>query len=153
MRMEYKLLNCNSGVIKTRAPELIGEMLYVSFLGAPDKATAIFERSDGESAYRALCDGLCGIERGWLHGAIKVTVAVLDGSTRAQRWLCEGFVARRINDCGAVLVYPDDIDTQRKIVGLQEGVSDLVTAHKELSDKYAELETKLTKLLEGYDII
>lgn len=153
MRMEYKLLNCNSGVIKTRAPELIGEMLYVSFLGAPDKATAIFERSDGESAYRALCDGLCGIERGWLHGAIKVTVAVLDGSTRAQRWLCEGLCVKHLKECGAVLVYPDDTDTQRKIAKLQEEVSDLTAANRELSDKFAELETKFNKLLEGYDII
>ena len=48
--MEYKLLNSNNGVIMTRAPELIGDMLYISFTGAPDKATAIFERSDGESA-------------------------------------------------------------------------------------------------------
>ena len=153
MRMEYKLLNCNSGVIKTRAPELIGEMLYVSFLGAPDKATAIFERSDGESAYRALCDGLCGIESDWLNGSTKVTVAVLDGSTRSQRWFCEGFYANRLSDSSAVLIYPDDMDMQKKIAKLQEEVSDLTAAKKELSDKYSELETKLNRLLEGYDIV
>ena len=110
MKMEYKLLNSNNGVIMTRAPELIGDMLYISFTGAPDKATAIFERSDGESAYRALSDGLCGIESDWLDGSMKVTVAVLDGSVRAQRWFCEGFYARHIKECGGVLVYPDDMD-------------------------------------------
>ena len=153
MKMEYKLLNSNNGVIMTRAPELIGDMLYISFTGAPDKATAIFERSDGESAYRALSDGLCGIESDWLDGPMKVTVAVLDGSVRAQRWFCEGFYARHIKECGGVLVYPDDMDMQKKIAELQEDVSDLAAANRELSDKYAELETKLNKLLEGYDII
>lgn len=153
MKMEYKLLNSNNGVIMTRAPELIGDMLYISFKGAPDKATAIFERSDGESAYRALSDGLCGIESDWLDGSMKVTVAVLDGSVRAQRWFCEGFYARYIKECGGVLIYPDDMDMQKKIAELQADVSDLVAANRELSDKYAELETKLNKLLEGYDII
>lgn len=153
MKMEYKLLNSNNGVIMTRAPELIGDMLYISFTGAPDKATAIFERSDGESAYRALSDGLCGIESDWLDGSIKVTVAVLDGSVRAQRWFCEGFCAKRLTDCGAVLIYPDDMDMQKKIAKLQEEVSDLTAAKNELSDKYSELEAKLNKLLEGYDIV
>lgn len=151
--MEYKLLNGNGGVILTRTPELIGDTLYISFTGAPDKATAIFERSDGESAYRALSDGLCGIESDWLDGSIKVTVAVLNGSVRAQRWFCESFCAKRVKDCGGVLVYPDDMDMQRKIAKLQEEVSDLTAAKNELSDKYTELETKLNKLLEGYDIV
>lgn len=35
MKMEYKLLNSNNGVIMTRTPELIGDMLYISFTGAP----------------------------------------------------------------------------------------------------------------------
>lgn len=153
MKMEYKLLNSNNGVIMTRAPELIGDMLYISFTGAPDKATAIFERSDGESAYRALSDGLCGIKSDWLDGSIKVTVAVLDGSVRAQRWFCEGFCAKRLTDCGAVIIYPDDMDMQKKIAKLQEEVSDLTAAKNELSDKYSELEAKLNKLLEGYDIV
>lgn len=153
MKMEYKLLNSNNGVILTRTPELIGDMLYISFTGAPDRATAIFERNDGESVYRALSDGLCDIESDWLDGSMKVTVAVLDGSVRAQRWFCEGFYARHIKERGSVLVYPDDMDMQKKIAELQEEVSDLAAAKKELSNKYSELETKLNKLLEGYDII
>ena len=127
MKMEYKLLNSNNGVIMTRAPELIGDMLYISFTGAPDKATAIFERSDGESAYRALSDGLCGIESDWLDGSIKVTVAVLNGSVRAQRWFCEGFCAMRIKECRGVLIYPDDMDMQKKIAA-KNGVNIVVGA-------------------------
>ena len=153
MKVEYKLLNGNSGVIMTRTPELVSDMLYISFAGAPDKATAIFERDDGESSYKALSDGLCGIESDWLNGSTKVTVAVLDGSTRSQRWFCEGFCAKRLTDCGAVLIYPDDMDMQKKIAKLQEEVSDLTAAKNALSDKYSELETNLNKLLEGYDIV
>ena len=153
MKMEYKLLNGNSGVIMTRTPELVSDMLYISFAGAPDKATAIFERDDGESSYKALSDGLCGIESDWLNGSTKVTVAVLDGSTRSQRWFCEGFYANRLSGSSAVLIYPDDMDMQKKIAKLQEEVSDLTAAKKELSDKYSELETKLNRLLEGYDIV
>ena len=153
MKMEYKLLNGNSGVIMTRTPKIVSDMLYISFAGAPDKATAIFERDDGESAYKILSDGLCGIEIDWLNGSTKVTVAVLDGSVRAQRWFCEGFYANRLSGNAAVLIYPDDMDMQKKIAKLQEDVSDLTAANKELSDKYSELETKLNKLLEGYDII
>lgn len=153
MKMEYKLLNGNNGVIMTRTPEIVSDMLYISFAGALNKATAIFERDDGESAYRALSGGLCGIESDWLDGSIKVTVAVLDGSMRSQRWFCEGFCAKRLTDCGAVLIYPDDMDMQKKIAKLQEEVSDLTAAKNELSDKYSELETKLNKLLEGYDIV
>lgn len=153
MKMEYKLLNGNSGVIMTRTPEIVSNTLYITFAGAPDKATAIFERDDGESAYKALSDGLCGIESDWLNGSTKVTVAVLDGSTRSQRWFCEGFCAKRLTECGAVLIYPNDMDMQKKIAKLQEEVSDLTAAKNELSDKYSELETKLNKLLEGYDIV
>lgn len=152
MKMEYKLLNGNDGVIMTREPEIVSGMLYITFTGAPEKATAIFERDDGESAYRALSDGLCGIESGWLHGTIKVTVALLIGSMRADRWLCESFCAKQ-QENGRVLIYPDNINIQEKIVKLQEGYSDLKDEAGKLTQKVTELETKIIKLLEGYDIV
>lgn len=152
MKMEYKLLNGNDGVIMTREPEIVSGMLYITFTGAPEKATAIFERDDGESAYRALSDGLCGIESDWLHGTIKVTVALLIGSMRADRWLCESFCAKQ-QENGRVLIYPDNINIQEKIVKLQEGYSDLKDEAGKLTQKVTELETKIIKLLEGYDIV
>ena len=45
------------------------------------------------------------------------------------------------------------MDMQKKIAELQEDVSGPCGGEAELSDKYAELETKINKLLEGYDII
>ena len=92
MKMEYKLLNSNNGVIMTRAPELIGDMLYISFTGAPDKATAIFERSDGESAYRrspcltALCGRRGGSARAFTHGISKSAEAC---SFIPMTWICK----------------------------------------------------------------
>ena len=142
MKMEYKLLNGNSGVIMTRTPEIVSDMLYVSFAGAPDKATAIFERDDGESSYKALSDGLCGIESDWLNGSTKVTVAVLDGSTRSQRWFCEGFCAKRLTECGAVLIYPDDMDMQKKIAKLNEENENLKTTVENLKFALSKLSGK-----------
>lgn len=113
--MEYRLLCDGDGIILTREPELVHGELYISFKGAPDRATAIFERDDGESAYRALSDGVCAIESGWLGGSMKVTVAVLDGSMRAQRWRCERFRAL-VQKGGGVLIYPDDEDLRKRIV-------------------------------------
>lgn len=150
--LEFKLLN-KGGIIKNRRPFYVNGELKFSFKNAPLNSTAIFERCDGESTYRDLHEGLCSIDSDWLNGSMKVTVAVLDGSLREQRWFCEHFYARRCKECEGVLIYPDDTDIQRKIVELQEDVSDLAASNKELSDKYSELEKKLNKLLEGYDII
>ena len=152
MRMEYKLLCSNIGIITTREPELISGTLFVSFEGAPDGSTAIFEREDGESAYRLLSDGLCAVESDWLRGSIKVTVALLIGSMEAERWPCEGFFAKQQGG-GKVLIYPDDMDVREKIVRLQEGYSSTKREMGKLTEKIEELETRIDKLLEGYDII
>mgnify|MGYP000764053941 CR=1 FL=1 len=79
MKMEYQLLNNYTGVVLTREPEFICDELYITFTGAPANATAIFERADGESAYRDLSEGLCGLDTDFLRGSIKVTVVVLNG--------------------------------------------------------------------------
>lgn len=150
--MEYKLLNGDSGVILTREPEIISDSLYITFTGAPTTATAIFERDDGESAYRDLSEGLCGLSKDFLRGMVKVTVALLDGSVKPKRWFCEGINAQLLKD-GSVLVRPDDLDMQRKIVAIQVENSELKAAIYEQAEKYSELEKKLNKLLEGYDII
>ena len=151
--MEYKLLNDNNGIILSREPEVVSEKLSITFIGAPEKATAIFERIDGESVYRALSDGLCIIETNWLKGPINVTVAVLDGSMKSKRWSCERFYVKEVENGAEILVYPYDIDMQGKLAKLQECVSDLKTANKELTEKYKTLETKINKILEGYDIV
>ena len=80
MKMEYKLIkDCGKGFMLTREPETVSDELIVSFTGAPDDATAIFENSDGNSLYRLLKDETCAIPAAFLKGCVKVTVAVLKG--------------------------------------------------------------------------
>lgn len=149
--MLYKLLNNFIGIIETREPVLIGNNFSVQFDGAPAGSTAIFERFDGESVYRELVNGCCEIQSEWLIGEIKIVVAILDGTMR-QRWFCEGVKAvPQLNS--QVLIYPYDIDFQGKIAGLQEENAKLQDEVKKHAEKILELETKLIKLLEGYDII
>ena len=149
--MRYILLSNYVGIIKTREPVLIDKIFSVEFDGAPEGSTAIFERSDGESVYRELVNGCCEIQSEWLVGEIKIVVAILDGTMR-QRWFCEGVKAvPQLNR--QVLIYPYDIDFQGKIARLQEENAKLQDEVKKHAEKILELETKLIKLLEGYDII
>lgn len=149
--MEYNLLSDNNAVITSREPEVISGNLGFLFKGAPDGATAIFERDDGDTIYRALAENKCEVKCSWFKGITKVTVVVLNGSMTSQRWFCESFMASKQDD--GVLVYPYDMDMQGKVARLQEDVAALKSANKMLSDKYTELDNKLTKLLEGYDIV
>ena len=151
--MNYKLLNNDNGIIKNREPQIVSDKLHVSFEGLEDVATAIFERDDGESLYRTLCDNKCMLESRWLKGSIKVTVAIFKNTARTKRWFCEGFFAQPVPNSQCVLVYPADTDLQGKFVELQENVSDSITALKAISDKVALLEEKIVKLIEGYDIV
>ena len=114
--MNYKLLNNDNGIIKNREPQIVSDKLHVSFEGLEDVATAIFERDDGESLYRTLCDNKCMLECRWLKGSIKVTVAIFKNTARTKRWFCEGFFAQPVPNSQCVLVYPADTDLQGKEV-------------------------------------
>lgn len=149
--MEYRLFN-DKGAIYTRTPEVVSDMLCIKFNGAPTGATAIFERDDGASAYKLIKDGVCGIECSFLKGIVNVTIAVLNGSTKPQRWFCEGIYTQRLKS-GEVIVSPADIDLQKKLLEAEKEIFDLKTGQSELKEKYSELEKRFTKLLEGYDIV
>ena len=149
--MEYNLLSDNNAVITSRVPEVVSGDLDFIFKGAPEGTTAIFERDDGETIYRTLSENKCDVKCSWFNGITKVTVVVLNGSMTSQRWFCESFMALKQDD--GVLVYPYDMDMQGKVARLQEDVAALKSANKTLSNKYTELDNKLTKLLEGYDIV
>ena len=90
--MEYtciKTLNkIGKGFITTRAPKIIEKELIISFLGAPQGATAIFENSNGHSLYRLLADKSCVIPSDFLVGEITVTIVQLDGSSDAEKYHC-----------------------------------------------------------------
>ena len=50
MKMEYKLIELvKKGFILTREPEVVTDELIITFTGAPDGATAIFENAGRNS--------------------------------------------------------------------------------------------------------
>lgn len=150
MKMEYKLLKKNRGVILTRQPELIKDELLITFAGAPDKATAIFDNGNGDSLYRLLEDGSCAVPATFLTGETRVTVTLLNGAANAPKWACEGIKGTETK--GGVFVCPNDMDVPSKITDVLIAQDEITDQMSELMKKYSELEIKLNKLLEGYDI-
>ena len=149
MRMEYRLLDSGKGVMLTRQPEFISGSLYITFTGAPAGATAIFENG-GDSLYRLLSDGSCSVPASFLTGDVRVVVTLLDGTVNPQKWACEGIKTTATK--GGVLVCPNDNDIPRQIAEIQVEMQGIRNDIKALFDKYSGLETKLNKLLEGYDV-
>lgn len=151
MNMEIKLLDNKKGFILTRQPEIVKDELLITFSGAPEKATAIFESSQ-DSLYRALSDGCCSVPESFLEGGeIKITVTVLDGTARPPKWTCEGIKATKLKS-GSFVVCPNDMDLPQKVVEIQLEMQKIREKMEVLLKSYSELDTKLKKLLEGYDI-
>ena len=150
MNMEYKLLKNNRGVILTRQPELINDELIITFTGAPNKATAIFDNGDSGSIYRLLKDSSCAVPAAFLTGETRVTVALLDGAADAPKWACEGIKGTKTKD--GIFVCPDDMDVPSKIADVLIAQDEITDKISELMKMYSGLESKLNKLLEGYDI-
>ena len=149
--MQYKLLNNNKGILLTREPEVIADKLSLAFLGAPENATAIFEKENGGSMYKPLENGSCALPADFLSGKIAVTVVVLNGELNPPKWSCEGIKAVKEDD--VLIVYPNDLDAQHRIVGLELAQNDLREEIKTLKEKFTELNDKFNKLVEGYDFI
>ncbi len=150
MNMEYKLLDNGKGFILTRQPEIVQRHLFITFSGAPENATAIFEKADGDSLYRQLQDNTCGLPAHFLDGNIKVSVTVLDGSKNAPQWRCEEIKA--LKQTNGVLVCPNDMNIPAQMVEIQLEQQTIKEELVKLTDNYSELNKKLEKLLEGYDI-
>ena len=151
MKMEYKLLDNESGVILTRQPEIVEEELFISFIDAPADATAIFETNDGVSYYRALSEGTCSLPVKRVAGEVKVTVALLDGSARTRKWICEELLAKK-QESGGTLVSPNDMNMPQRFVELKLENEGIRQNQERLEGRVKELEDRLEKLLEGYDL-
>ena len=150
MKMNYKILDNNTAVVLTRQPKLIYNELYVDFLDAPLGATAIFE-SGGNTMYRLLNGGTCSVPSDKLNGVVKVTVALLDGSTRPCRWTCEELLAEK-QKSGGTLISPNDMNLPQRFVELKLENHTVRQSLERLEGRIKELEDRLEKLLEGYDL-
>lgn len=150
MQMEIMLLQNKKGVILTRQPEVIKDNLYVTFSNAPENATAIIENKAGNSIYKLLEDYTCAIPSDFLDAEVKITIAVLDGVHNCDKWFCESIRAMLVN--GEILVCPGDNDLPGEMAKAQIEIDKLQTGFNKITKDYAELNEKLEKLLNGYDI-
>lgn len=156
MNMEYKLLDSKKGFILTREPEIIDKNLYITFTGAPENATVIFEsKIKGDTLYRELLDGMCCVPARFLcpilEDVIKVTVVVLDGKSN-EKWQCEEMKTGKNISNNTIIVKPNDMNIPLQIVEVLLEQQKIKDDMKQLTDNFSELNQKLDKLLEGYDI-
>ena len=150
MKMEYKLFGNDTAVLLTRQPEMVYGELFISFLGAPSGATAIFE-ADGSSLYRSLNEDICSVPTDKLNGEVKVTVALLDGHARPRKWICEEILAKRQKD-GSVLISPNDMNLPLRFIELKEENQLIREANERIEKRLVALEDRLERILEGYDL-
>ena len=115
--MTYRLLDNGTGIIISRQPKLIKDVLCIKFTGGPSGATAILEIGS-DSYYREITDdGLCGVSTSNLAETVKVTVAVLNGDTTMQRWACEELKVTKLENIG-YLVAPNDMNLPQIVTRL-----------------------------------
>lgn len=153
MKMEYKILrDFKKGILLTRQPEIVSDELIITFSDAPDDAVAIFESyATGDSIYRTLQDKTCSVPMGFLKGEISVHVTVMDGKTAAPVFVCEELKAEPVQGSG-VLILPNDSNLTKIVAEIQLDMQEIKNELKTVTEKYSELDKKLVKLLEGYDI-
>lgn len=153
MKMEYKILqDFKKGILLTRQPEIVKEDLIISFAEAPDNAVAIFEnKRTGDSLYRTLQDETCSVPYEFLKGEISVHVTVMNGKTATPVFVCEELKAEPVQGSG-VLVLPNDNNLTQTVAEIQLDMQEIKNELKTVTKKYSELDRKLVKLLEGYDI-
>lgn len=154
MAFGYRLLTNSTGVLFARGVQLVRDALFVRFENAPENATAIFE-CDGKECYRVLSEqeqSDCVIPADFLNGTVKVTLAVLDGSARPKKWICEALTAERQED-GSVFVAPDDTNLPQKVADLQMENDALRGRVDELAKSLEDLDTRIQTMLEGYDLV
>lgn len=150
MNLEYKILGNGTAVILTRQPEIVHGELRVDFTCAPLGATAIFE-SNGSSVYRLL-DGIsCSVPVSRLDGAVKVTLALLDGSASPKKWVCEELMTKKEKN-GGVLVSPNDMNLPQRYIELKLENEEIRRENKCLAERVKKLENRLETILEGYDL-
>lgn len=150
MMTKYKILDNGTSVLITRQPKLVYDELFIDFSDAPSGCTAIFE-SGGDYLYRLLEGNVCSIPVDKLEGAVKVTVVLFDGSASPRKWTCEELFAEK-QENGGILISPNDMNLPQRFVELKLENEDIRQTNKLIEKRLEELENKLERVLEGYDL-
>ena len=151
MRIEYKLLESGEGIIITREPQIFIGNVEICFLNAPTETSVILE-NEGRSFHRALDKGRCAVPGGKLSGSIKVTAISVRGDLPPKKWRCDSIKAAH-TETGGVLIFPNDTDVGKKIMELKLADAELRSFADSLNARIKELEERLNKLYEGYDLV
>ncbi len=151
MDREYRVLDNGTAVLMTRQPALEEGDVLITFTGAPDGATAVFE-SGKDAIYRLLKDGCCLVPSDKLCGAVRVTLAVLDGTARPRKWVCEELMADRW-ESGLVMISPNDANLPQRVTELKLENENIRQMGRELQERIVALEERLERLYEGYDLV
>ncbi len=149
--MEYKLLNNCTGVIMTRTPEILNGALLVTFRGATDGMTAIFDNGNTPPIYRSLINSACSIPLHALTGEVMVTIADTS-KIPAERWTCEEINVRKL-ESGEFLICPNDVNLRDAIAVLKLENDDLRRGQAELLKNIDKLNMKLNDIMQGNDLI
>ncbi len=149
--MEIKLLSNNTGVIMTRATEVINSELAVSFIGAVANMTAVFALDGGTSVYRKLERGACKIPLSALVGEVSITVADMK-KIPAVKWECEKINVRKL-ESGEFLVCPNDVNLRDAVALFKLELDAMRDEQTRLKQHYIELAKKLDTYMDGNNLI
>jgi hypothetical protein len=146
--MTIKLLGNGHGIIITRTPEIIGDVLELVFDGAADDMIAVVSSSN-KVFYRALDEGRCLIKAEHLSDEASFSVVSEDKRLRYQ---CEKTKFKKLPD-GKLLVYPNDVDFAEDYVRVKIELDDLYRKYGSLLIKIDNLEKTFENMMEGYGLV
>ena len=150
MTVEYRLTQKEQGIFLKRVHGFIelGEEIQFIFKNAPLNLTVIF-KSENRSIYRTLStNGECSINEKLLNGVVEVFAFT---PNHVRIWNCEKLYVSKKND--VVMVVAEDVDFSDSITKLKVICDELYDKIKTMEKHCDELDSKLTEILEGYDII
>lgn len=151
-KITYKLLDNDTGVITARTPVVTDVQAEICFDGYPENALAVFKYGTGREVYRELVEGKCLIEFPERRGIVKVAVVDNTGTSSPRRWVCEQLQYYHIPS-GEVIICPNDSNLPLEFVKLKIENEELRADNKKLHERLDELDARLTKIMEGYDIV
>lgn len=139
MKLKYKLLGNQKGVLLDRIPELTEELI-IHFENAPKDSTAIILNEQGQSVYRKLSDNSCNVDMNKFNGVVRITVFSTVESLKSIKWKCDEIIVKKTSE-KTFLVYPNDINLMQLIAQMRMEIQEL----KEFSDGFKTMMDELKK--------
>ena len=151
--IRYVLLPSEEGIALERVGGLVYEDMTVRFEGLPTEDTMMvcFESQNGTKYTKPSEDGVCAIPFLMLEGDIRVTVHRMTGEAFPRRWVCEDIAARKTKDGGAY-AYVRDNRLPQYVSEIKVENEKLRKRASEAENRLADLDKRISDLIDGYDI-